>query len=875
MKILLNILNQEYISDIYIGVTGILIAIVIFIAEIISQKNNALYKKVILYKTRIKGNIIFTLVIFLFMLICNSFDYDVKCEMVYTNVIYIIFHVILLILVLLSMYKTGRIFWISIKLNIEENYFNEKLEEYVYKKAKLLEKKANKRSKHKLKKEQLDYKNFLKDSDIFFNDKSIMEKNNKYEPIFSLKNGIIKTYDYKKIYELINFYKSQKASEKSFTLTTNNIVYIPNKIGEKVNKKEPIFYCLKEYKNIFKNLNDMIIYTDNRLFINDEIKLINKCLFDLALDYSEPDSFDENNRLFNYFNFLYKNKLYGIKQLALDNIEETFRKIYKNYAKNASFCSFLNSLSLLAYTNGDYEDYAYINDIKLYLYIYQLKCKNVDVRKIAYNFANNAFRFNMYSVKKNEDIRYYDNLMSLLLKFIIELIKNSYYMAIEVLLNNISMEVIIYKNNEFDKKDIINFQFACGIIYCLIILAQQSKLKDKEVKYIKNLIDYIDSFFINISDAWITIQYFKQYFNKSTCVQRVYEKFDFEFVNHDYQSTWGGLNIDERLILKEVLYIFNISYTNINSIEISEIKKDDEYFYQKLLDLINSQDLTKIEEYLKIKYDKSLIIETLNFAIEEANKKQKEYNRTHELSKSKVNKLKKLIIENIEKHGEFIEELKHYKKIQNSETKLNEVYGINQLIPREIFFDEICGYEELADNFSSVFETGMENEYIKKLDQISKKSHTSLENELKNINIREDYILISNYINNKIFYKLKYNYQDKTITINNKQIKVLNLPQIEGIYLISTKNLPIIEFCKYSDEWDNNNIINSIYYEFDDCAENDKLRKELLENTAWLKEKGDLNEQENYLKETCRIRIYLSFKIKNVENSIAIKFENA
>ena len=49
MDLILNILEQDYISDVYIGVTGILVAIVIFIAEVIKDQNNELNKKVILY----------------------------------------------------------------------------------------------------------------------------------------------------------------------------------------------------------------------------------------------------------------------------------------------------------------------------------------------------------------------------------------------------------------------------------------------------------------------------------------------------------------------------------------------------------------------------------------------------------------------------------------------------------------------------------------------------------------------------------------------------------------------------------------------------------------------------------------------------------
>ena len=58
MNPILNILEQDYISDVYIGVTGILVAIVIFIAEVIKDQNNELNKKVILYRANIKENII-------------------------------------------------------------------------------------------------------------------------------------------------------------------------------------------------------------------------------------------------------------------------------------------------------------------------------------------------------------------------------------------------------------------------------------------------------------------------------------------------------------------------------------------------------------------------------------------------------------------------------------------------------------------------------------------------------------------------------------------------------------------------------------------------------------------------------------------------
>ena len=125
MNFLLDILKQDYISNVYIGVTGILVAIVIFIAEVIKDQNNELNKKVILYKTNIKNYIIDVLLVFFYMLIVNMLKYNEEnsiCE--FYNIVYLISHTFLLGFVILSIYRTGKIFWITLKLNTEKEYFN-------------------------------------------------------------------------------------------------------------------------------------------------------------------------------------------------------------------------------------------------------------------------------------------------------------------------------------------------------------------------------------------------------------------------------------------------------------------------------------------------------------------------------------------------------------------------------------------------------------------------------------------------------------------------------------------------------------------------------------------------------------------------------
>ena len=651
-----------------------------------------------------------------------------------------------------------------------------------------------------------------------------------------------------------------------------DIVYIPNNIGKKVHKKEPIFYCLKEYVNIFKNIADTVIYKDNRLYIDDEVKLIHNCLFEIASEFKEPDVFDNNNQLLNYFKFLYNEKLYDIRLLAIENLEEMYRKVYNNFSENRQFCSFLNSLSYLAYSNSEFEDFKTINDLELLLFIRQFDEDTADKKLIAYNFANYVFRFNIYSAKQNSDIKYYDNLISILFRFIIYLIKTNNYDAIDVLLDNISLESINYRDNKLDKYDKINFQFSCGIVYALMLISTHEILNNSYKASIENIINYLKNYLINLYNAWDTIEYFKELFDQENYIQKAYKHLDFEFIKHKYKNSWGGWYIGSTKILKEFLFVFNINFVDLINLDKNQIKREDKYFLEELLKLMNS-DNSALDNYLNIKYDNSMVIQALEIAIKEATEKEKEYNRINQIDVDKVKKFKELIKQNMQKDSSFMNKLKKYNKLQKSKKKLKKVYGFNQLIPRELFFSEIVGYESVAQNYCGTLDIGIEKEYIRKIDSNSKKIEDSFEDTLKNLENIQDYIIITNYLNKSYTDKFEYNYVENTITYNDKAIPIINIPQVNGLYLLKQQDLPTLYFCEFDDEWNCENIDDSLYCELVDCSTNETVRNEIIEKSDWIKEKGDYNDQVNFLKEHCRLRLFLAYTI-NIEKNVSIfKFD--
>ena len=63
-----------------------------------------------------------------------------------------------------------------------------------------------------------------------------------------------------------------------------------------------------------------------------------------------------------------------------------------------------------------------------------------------------------------------------------------------------------------------------------------------------------------------------------------------------------------------------------------------------------------------------------------------------------------------------------------------------------------------------------------------------------------------------------------------------------------------------------------MYYELSDCSRDDDLRAEIIEKSNWLSEKGTIEEQNEYLKQQCRLKLFMAFKFIKIKKSRAIKF---
>ena len=874
MEGVLNFLNQENITNIYIGVTGVLVAIVIFAAELIKEQNNELKKRVLLSITKIKGLIIYSLVIFGYMLLANIFRYDLNENAnLFLNIVFLVIQSILVINVVILIVLTGKIFYVLVKLNTEKDYFNESLVKYIEDRSKKLEKKANKKGNKELKREKKEFKQFLKVYGIKNNTKSFEE--DKYEAIYPLKNGRLKTFEYKKMNNIINEFEEKIIEKGEYIPTKEKILLFDCDIGENINVNKPICYCLKEFSEYFKNIQDCIIMINNSMYLNDEIEIISKGLFELALEYENPYYYDENMVLFNYLKFLYQNNLIAVKNIVINNVEECYRETYKKADSNKKFCKFLLSFSYLAFSYDDYEDYKYINNFIVYLYEYQILYTEESKDDIAYSFFSKVMNFNFYSVKKNKNVNYYDNLLSMLFRILIIFIKNSNYSAIKVLMRNFLYNTRIRFEEELNEYEIIDFQFCCGIIYAYIAISKQNinGLDENVGKEIKGLINYLKNRVIHIHYIQSAIKNFRKYFDRKTCIQECYKNFDFKFVEHKNRSIFSGLCITDKEILKEFIYLFDIKNLDNKEIDNSEINRLDKYYYSDLLRLVQSKNKTKLEEDLKIYYNNTNLVKYLNELIKEAEIKEKDYLKNNKVDSKIVEEVRRLIKENLIQGGDLFKFLKEKDKIKEKDIISNNVKGINQLFNREIFFEGSIIYKDLSQEIGNSLNFSIEKEYMKKIEENSKVKSENIDFILENLDYSKEYIIFTDFLSEK--YIEKYNYNFENIEIKKKKIKVINRGDIEGIYILKIDDLPIIDFCKFNEDFNKNYIENnSLYYEFKDCSNNKfRLKEDLINKIKWQKNIISDKEKNEYLKEKCLIKALIAYEINVNENSKIIKIK--
>ena len=855
-------LNGSVRIDAFIGIVGVLIAIIIFVAETMNDKKVETQKRFVLEKTKMKSIMTFSIFILSLCIIKEIFPYNKECTDFF-KILFFIVELLLNIFICSSIFLTIKLFGTSIKLSTDSDYFSTEYDKYIEKRLIEIQDRNIKNSDKKLKNESID--KFVKDNKKYFS--FDVESFDDYIPIKANKSGIFKSYSCRSLQAIIDKIEEENRKRKELIIFAKPLIILKLKGGEKINRGVTVAYCKNELKNYEESIRNSCLLNDSIPFQDNEINLIVNDLFSLA-EIGMDDDFDSNNRLFNYYNFLYKNNMRSLLDISYEHIRRIYIKCYKDIYKNQELAKFLSSLASLAYSNEDYERYKFLINYIYYCYTEQLDNTD-DVRKTSYDFTNSLFRYDYYSIKENSDSIYYDVLLSNFMNFLFDLINKKEFKAINDIFNNVIFDYNGFIDGEPDSYDIIKMQFSFGFIYGLIILSNKDIFNADDKNELKKMINYIKNNFVDFYSQNEAIGYFKKYYNSNSNVHDVYYDFDFRFENKEYRNSWSGVHVDDIFILKEFIYVFNIEYSNSEDIDISLVSKDSKYFYKRLLDTVKSDEKSQLDALLDINFNKGSLIKLLEVLVSECKKAENEFIKNNKISIEKTDNFKNAIFYEIENGNELTLYLKDNNKYSIIKKRNKRLFGFNQIIGRDLFFDDVYGLDNISKDYGRAILIGISKDYLKKLDSISEVIKEDFVKYIDCLNKKEKYVIITSPSNWRILNLNNFN--DKIIDINGRKIDLIKIPKARDIYLIKKKDLPKVDMFE-PDIKESGIYLNGVYYNLIDCSTDEKTRKEVQKNTKWLEEKGNEKVQIEYLKGKCIFKLFVSPSIRKIPNSKCYKF---
>ena len=888
---IIEILDSDYRKDIYLGVTGFLTAIVIFVAEVVSNKDKSkLDKKVLMSKTNILPNIIFMVINMILIWVGPIFKGNY----------YYLFQIFINCCIAISILQTLNMFKIIIKLTLEDNHFAIEKDKYINKKFALYNsKKTNLKNKNEKFREEIKTK-YQNNKLIKFNNYSYDSKEYKAVPINY--DGVIVDINLNKIEEIVNqIDEKRRFAERMCSdivnLNTNNewitiqlpykkeelkekiknensvIVYFFISTGEEVGKDKILFYI----KNEFTEYSDALLSTikidkdekylkeDVENIINEKIELI-KNNHHYTYILNDIVSFHQKNMEKNwlYVGEIFNNK---IEQLAKEYI------VLKENDKVNNLHNIVEYLVISSARNDNFKFLSYYIDILFMIVEYKLDLENADRKEIAFNFTGivNSCIHVVWEVKQK--IKYYEFLLSRVLKLIKKLLRKNCIEEIIIILKTLAIvkqDILeITRNTPEDEKYIL--QFVIGVIYAMIY--ESNNITNDETVNLKELIEELsDKFNIDYDYSMIEILFkFKEVEDEPTEIHDIYNCFPYgEEEDHKYKSGWYGKHISIKYALLGLMGMYPGDFWG--KIDDTKITKEDLYWCNDVERILENNEYEKLlnifPEYIENKEDmKKLIKDVKNIAKE----KEIEYNIISPIPENKISEFKNKIFEEIIKEENIIELFPD--KLQYTNEKIDKPMSIeHDFIPREFLFENTGAHKMLAKNVAERIRFAKLNASIRYLTRNAKRIN-NIEEILNNFKDLNKVIILASFKDYRTIFQRR-----NTYNFNGYEIPVKKL-QVKDSIIFDKNSFPILKFGTFEkSDIQNGEIRENTFIEVLDFAKDEQLVTEHLEY-IYDSEVYEQSEEEKrkYLRQHCLLKVRHAFKLEDSEekNIYLLDRENA
>lgn len=793
---LLELLDNNIKLDAFIGLTGLIVAIVVFIAEILTSETNELKKRVILYVSKPISRFIIVISTLFLIIIASSFSSDINFPATYY-----IMQAIIDLAIIVSFISTIRMLHSSIKMVSSNSYSNDKLLSYLKERVQKDEEEINKKytkfSNNRIETSCRELPN------IAFSDYYSIRNLDSYLEVFPNSKGHIESFSYKKLKEL-----SGNLTEKmGLTEKDEPIVIFTRDVGDPVDTTTAICFIKKEARNYIQFINKIIsIDTDITNWLI-ELGSINSDLIKYSEVYDYAD-YERGNLMYQYLEFLYNNDF----NKTLDIFMEAISKHYRNKIDIKDNDSFIRALSWIVYISAKYKrtaDYVRTADMVKQLYLSKAKYNNNDYSEIACEYINRFFLAHMLGDVRKKEPEHFAILLADILYIAVECIKNNQPKAIMVLLKEAHFDNRYFRQNTNDPHEYIYYQFIIGLTHALVLKYRNSKQElDEDIKAsISKIYEWFGNHFITFDSINDFTDKFKQYYYYSSPIQEYYHWLDLDFSKSKYSYSSSATGIDEKIILVICLALLDIDYCNESS-DLDFINMNDAFYYNSAADICSQTSEMPLSSINK-SYDFDGLRKAFLYFAQTAENKQKNYVIDSKIEADSIINLKNSIKSFVDQDAHLIEQLCEYSKKEYSAIPIKPIGILDINISKTILLNEISGIDEIAKYVASMIINRLGRIYA---DQILNHADAT---SVDDISTPDEYVIFTdeNLSAKSELCVITTDYIEEHVLIKKSDLPIITLYSENGQHLKTLSDLIIIDFIDYSQV--KNQLLNEDVYPID------------------------------------------------------------
>ena len=818
------IVLAESRSSIFIGVTAIMVAILVFIAGILSnEKVLEVEKKTLLDKLKLKSLLNCSIVVLLFSWFLELGEKFCTGEPLIIILIFSLLEIIEFCFIIYISFRVCRVFGLTIEMIKSITIKNDAIKTYTLEKCsdyiELYKNFDNCTSKN-----MGEIKRLIAEYNDLFQFQCFEKVFSKYDKICLKQNGYIESINIEKLENILQELKNAKIGDSYETNINEGKIIITHYPGDKIRADEVLFYISGNInkaffynlvnintnkslleKEINDNFKDIIHSVDNEVFF-DQNNLL-KDLYKELLNLNEKSILAFfNNQIFSDFNrkMKLKEKLTARDMISLQERLEFFLKI--------------EQVDDDSKVNNSLEIESFIHEICLKVIFHTENSKD-----FAYYYATNIFDYLLFNCEIGNITSLYINNLSYLLTMVINLLETGKFEEVKIIAKNLYVE-----NNHRDQI-IYNYEFLMGLVKLYIVLLQRDKKNNTDIvnenwKILGDIYRLFESKILDINEE---IDFNKLFIDllelSSDKINSSIDFIEYDLLSDKYSSSYCGFAVLQQEVM---LYLFLTLYNHLID-DNKSIFKDDIDLVAKMrsyLEYMNNYNINdKLLEIFVINknvvdlFRDEFISPLLDKVIEEEHKYISKTDITEEIKEIRK-KLSKLIDIKNSINFDYV----NVKIIKSKSQKCLSKYDIFSI---KYFKEFLTKKEILESKYKDVFTYPLLDKIREILNDKAIKVEDTLDNYLKRLKNSNYFIITDAYMYTKIKdYGEKYNIK----IFDTLKTDYLSRGQI---FIINKEDMPIIELHEIDEEnnsIEKENIMNKYQYieikRLSDRKQKDKIK---------------------------------------------------